>query len=83
MHLQDFIRSSTSRVVFGVIMGLGLSSLFRKTCHGRSCMVFKAPDMEETKKFTFKYDGKCFTYNINSTNCDYSRVSVVLLTIII
>ena len=78
MHLQDFIRSSTSRVVFGIIMGLGLSSLFRKTCHGRSCMVFKAPDMAETKKFTFKYDGKCFTYNVNSEKCDDSRMDVAL-----
>jgi len=78
MQLHDFIHSPTSRVVFGIIMGLGLSSLFRKTCHGRDCMVFKAPDMEETKKFTFKYDGKCFTYKINSTKCDDSRANVVL-----
>ena len=78
MQLHDFIHSPTSRVVFGIIMGLGLSSLFRKTCHGRNCMVFKAPDMAETKKFTFKYDGKCFTYNVNSSKCDASRVDVAL-----
>jgi len=78
MQLHDFIHSSTSRVIFGIIMGLGLSSLFRKTCHGRNCMVFKAPDMAETKKFTFKYDGKCFNYKIDSTKCDDSRVDVVL-----
>ena len=78
MQLHDFIHSSTSRVIIGIIMGLGLSSLFRKTCHGRNCMVFKAPDMEETRKFTFKYDGKCFDYKIGSTKCDDSRVNVVL-----
>ena len=78
MQLHDFIHSSTSRVIFGIIMGLGLSSLFRKTCHGRDCMVFKAPDMAETKKFTFKYDGKCFDYKIGSTKCDDSRINVVL-----
>ena len=78
MQLHDFIHSSASRVIFGIIMGLGLSSLFRKTCHGRNCMVFKAPDMEETKKMTFKYDGKCFAYNVNSAKCDDSRVDVAL-----
>ena len=78
MQLHDFIHSSAIRVIFGIIMGLGLSSLFRKTCHGRSCMVFKAPDMEETKKLTFKYDGKCFMYNVNSTRCDDSRIDVAL-----
>lgn len=78
MQLHDFIHSSESRVIFGIIMGLGLSSLFRKTCHGRNCMVFKAPDMAETNKFTFKYDGKCFAYKINSTKCDDSRVDVGL-----
>ena len=41
-------------------------------------MVFKAPDMAETKKFTFKYDGKCFMYDVNSTKCDDSRIDVVL-----
>jgi hypothetical protein len=41
-------------------------------------MVFKAPDMAETKKFTFKYDGKCFAYNVNSTKCDDSRIDVAL-----
>ena len=78
MKLHAFIHSSASRVIFGIIMGLGLSSLFRKTCHGRNCTVFKAPDMAETKKFTFKYDGKCFAYKINSTKCDDSRVDVGL-----
>ena len=78
MQLYDFIHSSASRVVFGIIMGLGLASLFRKTCHGRNCMVFKAPDMAETKKYTFKYDGKCFNYNVNSARCDDSRIDVGL-----
>jgi hypothetical protein len=41
-------------------------------------MVFKAPDMEETKKFAFKYDGKCFTYNVISAKCDDSRIDVAL-----
>ena len=78
MQLHDFIHSSASRVIFGIIMGLGLSSLFRKTYHGRNCMVFKAPDMAETKKFTFKYDGECFAYNVHSTKCDDSRINVAL-----
>ena len=78
MQLYDFIHSSASRVVFGIIMGLGLASLFRKTCHGRNCMVFKAPDMAETKQYTFKYDGKCFNYNVNSARCDDSRIDVGL-----
>jgi hypothetical protein len=34
--------------------------------------------MAETKKFTFKYDGKCFAYNVNSARCDDSRIDVAL-----
>ena len=73
MHLSKFLHTTTGRIILSIILGFGLASLFRQVCKGKNCYVFKAPSLEETKNQTFKYDGKCYSYNQKQVKCDKTK----------
>ena len=57
MNIKKWIHSETSKYIISIILGLGLSTLFRKECHGENCIVFTAPPIEELDKETYLYGG--------------------------
>ncbi len=61
---QDIIK-----IIFSILIGLALASLFQRTCKGRSCIVYRAPNYNEIKDQTFIRDGKCFVYSKEHTSC--------------
>ena len=52
MGFDKFMNTSSGQFIMSVVLGLGLSTLFRKACKERNCIVFKAPAL---KKLTIKY----------------------------
>ena len=42
MYLRRLIYSNIGKYIISILLGLGLSTLFRKVCNERNCMVFKA-----------------------------------------
>ena len=70
MQLKNFLHSETSKYIFGIILGLGISSLFRKSCNGRKCLVFTSPSIKEIENQIYKYNDKCYQYNISNVSCD-------------
>ena len=54
--LKNFLYSiqhtELGKYIISIILGIGLASLFRKSCEGRSCMVFRGPSMDEIRKNT-------------------------------
>jgi hypothetical protein len=57
--LKNFLYSiqntELGKYIISIILGIGLASLFRKSCEGRSCMVFRGPSMEDIRKSNYKY----------------------------
>uniref|UniRef100_A0A6C0AY67 Uncharacterized protein n=1 Tax=viral metagenome TaxID=1070528 RepID=A0A6C0AY67_9ZZZZ len=70
--LKDFINSYRGKLVFSLLLGLGLASLFRKACNSRNCLVFKAPPLEKIKGKIFGYNGKCYKFTEESVSCNDS-----------
>ena len=60
MHLSKFINTKTGRLLMSIVLGLGLSCLFRESCKGKHCIVQLAPP-DVTGK-TFKYNDKCYSF---------------------
>ena len=58
MNLKRLIHSDIGRIIISILLGLGLATLFRKVCNDRSCMIFKAPQLnsKSAEKFTFGKD---------------------------
>ena len=73
MELKRFFNTETGRIIMSFLLGLGLATLFKKTCDGIDCIVFKAPSLEDIKKKKYKYGNKCFQYKMDSTICDNNK----------
>ena len=58
------------RILISVLLGLGLASLFRKVCSGKSCVIVQGPSPEETQKYYYKIDEDCYKYTPYVTSCE-------------
>ena len=76
MNIKKWIHSETSKYIISIILGLGLSTLFRKECFGDNCIVFTSPPINELEKEMYLYGKKCYTYKSNSELCDSDKKTV-------
>lgn len=73
---QKFLMSDTGKILFSIMLGLGVAGLFKMSCDNRSCLVYKAPEFEEGKKIV-KYNNTCYNVGENMINCDKSNKELV------
>jgi len=73
MYLRRLIYSDFGKIIISVLLGLGLSTLFRKVCNDRNCLVFKAPGIDKIDDKTYKYDNKCYKYKASAIQCHENK----------
>jgi len=64
------------KYIISIILGLGLASIFRKSCEKRNCLVFKAPPLTEIKKNVYQHNHKCYKFTENSVSCNNNKRQV-------
>jgi hypothetical protein len=69
MHLEKFVSTPTGKIIMSILLGFGLSSLFRIVCKDKDCLIFHAPPLEQIKDKIYKNNGKCVKYNPVTTKC--------------
>ena len=70
MYLRRLIYSDFGKVIISILLGLGLSTLFRKVCNDRNCLIFKAPTIDKINDKVYKFDNKCYKYKANAIQCN-------------
>jgi len=73
MNFKRLLYTDFGQIIISVLLGLGLATLFRKTCQDRKCIVFNAPPVEEIKDKIYKYNDKCYKFNLETSKCDKSK----------
>ena len=73
---HKLIRSKVGIIIISIIWGLGISCLFRKVCHGKDCIIIKAPVPSEVQKYTYSFNKKCYKYNPYTVKCGNSKVII-------
>ena len=68
--MRAFLKSKYGRFILAIILGFGLSTLFRKTCKDKKCMKFKGPTLEEIQEKTYEYDKKCYQFDTKAVPCN-------------
>ena len=71
--IEDFLKTEAGIMIISIIWGLGLATLFKKSCQGDNCKVieYRGPPVSNTKYF-WKYDGsnKCHQWTPYLTKCE-------------
>lgn len=74
--IQNIIKSMHTefgQVVISIILGIGLASLFRRTCHDEDCYKFQSPKTSEVETNTYLHGGSCYKFNAETKNCTKNK----------
>jgi len=64
------MKTDIGKMILSIILGIGLASLFRKSCESRNCLVFHAPSFKEINENVYKYDNKCYKFKEHPVKCN-------------
>ncbi len=78
MNIKRLLYSKYSNIIISVILGLGLSTLFRKACNKRNCLVFRAPPFDKVNNKTFKHNDKCYHFKSSTVSCNNNQSKKVV-----
>jgi len=67
--MLELFKDDTGKIIFSVVLGLGLAALFRQTCKDRKCLIIKCENPEEIKKNIYRHNKKCYNYKPYTVSC--------------
>jgi hypothetical protein len=76
MTLKHVVNSPRGKIIIAVLLGFGLSTLFRKACKDKACMEFKAPPMDKINGQIYEYNTKCYKFASKTAECSSKRRTV-------
>ena len=76
MNFQRFLYSDVGKIIISILLGLGLSTLFRKACNNRNCITFNGPKLSDIEKKVYKFDDKCYTFKTHAETCSVNKKQV-------
>ena len=68
------VHTSFGRTLISIILGIGIASVFRKTCRDSSCFKFTSPPSNEIKKSVYLHDGSCYKFETETIKCSNGNV---------
>ena len=71
--VQKLLNSNAGKYIISILLGIGLSTLFRNACNDRKCIIFKAVSPEKVKDKVFKIEDDCYTYNSKQVQCSDNK----------
>ena len=73
MHIRRLIYGKYSPYVISVILGVGLSCMFRRVCKERNCLVYKAPSLDKIEGKIYQYNNKCYNFTHSAQTCNSNK----------
>jgi|UniRef100_A0A6C0J8P5 hypothetical protein len=67
--IDNLYKTRTGRYIISIILGLGISALFRKVCNDRDCLIINGPPSNEIEGNIYDFDSKCYKYRVKNTSC--------------
>lgn len=75
--ISKLLNTSQGRIILSAILGFGLASLFRASCKGKNCVIYKGAPLEDLNK-VYTFNSKCYKFIPKNTKCDSSKKIVVM-----
>jgi len=76
LNLLNAMKTNFGRNMISIIIGIGIASLFRKTCDTKDCMIFKGPEFDKISETTYKYNNKCYKFSEKNVSCNKNKKQV-------
>lgn len=77
MKVQKLFNTNLGKILFSIILGLGLTGLFKKVCGSKSgdkdCIIYKGPSINSVDNKVFKSKDKCYEYEKKLLKCNKEK----------
>ena len=67
--MLEMFESKNGKIIFSIILGLGLAALFRNTCKDYDCLIIKCKNPNTIINKINKYNNKCYKYKPYMVSC--------------
>lgn len=67
--LSQLLNDKYGAIIISVVLGLGLSSIFRKVCKNGKCIILRGPEPKELKDNVYYWYDKCIKYETIPSKC--------------
>lgn len=69
ISFKDLMSDKYGSIFISIILGLGLSAIFRKACKDGRCVVLRGPKPIELKGNIYSWYNNCFKYKVVPARC--------------
>jgi hypothetical protein len=70
MDISKIINDPNNAILFSILLGIGLASMFKKVCKNGNCVIIKGPKMDDINHNHYRIDNDCFKYTPYVVDCD-------------
>jgi len=70
LDIAKVFKSKSGKILLSVLWGLALAAIFKFTCEGRDCLVYKAPVVQEMTGNTYQHNNECYTFRTETVACE-------------
>jgi len=74
-RIHALLNNDIVKIVISVIWGLGIATMFRKSCLNRNCVVIKGPTKKELQD-SYRYNKNCYKYIPEATECTNDAIEL-------
>jgi hypothetical protein len=78
LNIKRLLNTELGRFFISVIIGIGLATLFRKSCTDKNCIIFDGPVINEVDGKTFRFGEFCYKYDLKPNKCDPTKQTVLI-----
>lgn len=80
MNFKNLFTHPLGITLISILLGLGLASIFHKTCTEKNCIRFNGPILSEFKGKIFRHGDKCYKYDLVAAKCNENKKIVEMVT---
>ena len=74
--IDNLFKTERGKIFVSIVLGLGLASIFKKTCVGDGCIIIKSLSPENIQANTYRHDTKCYKYKAHSSKCTDKNIEI-------
>lgn len=75
-NILGSIHTKFGKYLVSTILGIGLASIFRKSCQNKECLVFSAPHHQDIADNIYRHNNKCYSFASSSVSCNTKKKQV-------
>ena len=73
MYVKRLLDTPFGVTIISIVLGLGIATLFRKVCTDKNCIIFNGPVITDVNDKIFKFEDKCYKYDLEPTKCNNNK----------